>query len=385
MNGVAVGNAMRERPAETLLLEPFPGSFNALGYFTARNATLELEEHFDDPSANAQTLSQYIFERDPGTLDLVTAMSHRYDQARAFMGRYPDGQERLARSVLEYFQDIHQSLTEGYLPTLTNTIISAHSDRPRNQTFKRRSTQLLNLPPIIQSRSLIWNEWAQDKTQGGEIDELFTDEIQRHGAKVAAGALLPAGNLWIEVGEGIERVRGNVGRQLELEKRWGFTYEDKEISWGLGQDDWFVMSHIAEKGILELATSLGPNMIDGMHLTDEVYVRSYKPIVELIDLNPHLDIRGILSDGSWIYSEELVRVFPDQHVSKIHDVAGMVVELGKADEVGLPIQALFATLNPERRAAYDVGEYHAGVAARFIDRDGMANVLKRFGITSPAT
>jgi hypothetical protein len=99
-----------------------------------------------------------------------------------------------------------------------------------------------------------------------------------------------------------------------------------------------------------------------------------------MDLNPRLPIQGVMSDGTWAYSSELARVFPDQHISRLHDIAGKVIELGSAAELHLPEQIEFATVEPRRRAAYLAGQYSVGVAARFIDRQGMVDVLEQFGI-----
>jgi len=219
----------------------------------------------------------------------------------------------------------------------------------------------------------------------GNATELFTDDICRHGAKAAIGQLLPVGNLWVEVAQGgLARARTPVHRGVDFENQLGVKYSNPDDLMGVGMADWYIMSHIAERGILNLAASLGPNMIDGMRLTPAVYVRSYSPIVDIIDMNPHLGIQGILSEGSWIYSSELAKVFPDQHVSELNAVAGTVVELGPAEEIGLSIQAVFATLNPEREAAFGSGEYRASVAGRFIDRQGMVGILKKFGIEKSA-
>jgi hypothetical protein len=381
MNGWIVGQKMAERPPDTLLIEPYTPSNGARGYFAARNVTESLEAHLDDPDANARALTRYIFDHDPSALNVAPSMTHRYKQSRDFMARYPDGSEKLAEALLGRLEAVHACMSEGFVPQKTNTVLSFNAHRPRNFEFEGKSAQRLNLPPVIQRRSLIWNEWAQIKIRSGELDALFCDEIFRHGAKVANGNLLPAGNLWVEVAEGIDRIREYPHfYPSDLEIALGLSKAVDDMDQWIAQDDWFVLSHIAEKGILALSESLAPGMIDGMHLTDDVYVRSYGPIVELIDLNPQLGIKGILSDGSWIYSAELARVFPEQHVSRLHDVAGVVVELGAAHDIGLPIQAMFATLNPERRAAFDEGRYRAGVAARFIDRAGMVKHLTEFGL-----
>ena len=377
MNGAFVAERLRESPPESLRLQPFPDAQNIGDYFTAQVASRELDVIDNNPAACAEVLTRYTFHRNPESLDLATALSHRYQQAQDFMSQHPGGKELLNQSLLDYFKLVEQNLRSGFVAMPTNTIASSDPTRPKPELTAGELYQRVFIPESIQRRSLAWNSWAQAKIQAGEVDELFTDSIHRHGAKLASGALLPAGNLLVEVAEGLARVRTPVHRNHRVEELWEIPTDNE---WGSGLDYWFVMSHVAEKGILKLAESIGPDMIDGMKLTPEVYVRSYNPVVELIDLNPHLNILGILSDGSWIYSRELAEVFPSHHVSKLHDVAGKVIELGTAEELGLPIQAMFATYNPERRRAYEKGEYQATVAARFISRQAMVSILDQFGI-----
>lgn len=378
MNGVVVADALRSRPPESLPLEPFPGPISPMAdYFDAKRASEAIEAQIDDPEACAAQLTQYVFRRSGEHLDLVTAMTHRYQQASTFMSHYPNGRVLLADSILDHLQGVAIRLQVGYVAMSTNTITGSV------ELVAGEPTQQVYVPPVIQSRSLTWNHWAQDKIRDGEIDSLFSDVVYRHGTKVASGALLPAGNLWIEVGEGLARLRNAPGprdkeQQLGLAEtgEWDFIGD----FWRKGFGRWFVMSHVAEKDVLRLSESIQPGMIDSMKLTPLAYAQSYRPILDLVDLNPRLAIEGILSDGSWIYSSELAQKFPDQHVSEIHSIAGQVVELGGADEIGLAIQAMFATYDPKRRAAYDSGAYQASVAARFIDRKGMISVLSKFGI-----
>jgi hypothetical protein len=377
MNGIFVAGALRSRPPESLPLEPFPGTIAPIGdYFAARQASEAIEALSDEPDACAERLTQYVFNRTAQYLDLANAMTHRYGQASEFMSRYPNGHDLLRDGILNRFRSVEKRLNSGYIAMPTDTVISADPRQPSPELIAGELIQRVYVPPVIQSRTLAWNRWAQDKTQNGEVDTLFNDPTYRHGTKIAVGSLLPAGNLWVEVGEGLTRLRrAPHGREAEQEFDLPTTDE-----WGSGLEFWFVMSHIAEKDILALSESVQPAMVDGLKLTPEVYARSYQPIIDLVDLNPQLDIKGILSDGSWIYSSELAEKFPDQHVSNLHDIAGKVVELGDADAIGLPIQALFATFDARRRAAYETGDYKVGVAARFIDPQGMIEVLGSFGL-----
>lgn len=378
MNGMVIADALRSRPPESLSLKPFPGTISPVAdYFDAKQASEAIEAEIDDPEASTKWLTQYIFHRSSEHLDLVAAMTHRYQQADTFMSHYPNGHELLAGSILNHLQSVATRLQVGYVAMSTNTIISS------TELVAGELSQRVYIPPVIQSRSLTWNHWAQDRIREGEVDSLFTDSTYRHGMKVASGALLPAGNLWVEVGEGLARLRWAPGpRDIEQQLGISETSEWDPIGdfWHKGFGRWFVMSHIAEKDILRLSESIRPGMIDSMKLTPAAYVQSYKPIIDLMDLNPQLAIEGILSDGSWIYSNELAQRFPDQHVSGLHDIAGQVVELGGAEEIGLAIQAMFATYDPKRHAAYESGDYKAGVAARFINREGMVSALSKFGI-----
>lgn len=376
MNGAFVSQAYRERPPESLALAPYPDAPNVGAYFDARRATVSLETS-NDPYENADALCHYVFHRHPDSLNLASELTYRYTQAAEYMSARPNGSNILNERFLSYFQGVHDRLMSGYVAMSTPTIISADNNRPQSEWVEGESCQRVYLPDTVRDRSLTWNKWAQQLIKDGKTEELFTGEFYRHGAKVAAGALLPVGNLWIEVGEGLARVRTRLHRSLEVESQWNLPTDGE---WGSGLDFWFVMSHIVEKGILELSESIRPGMVDGMKLTPEVYVQSYKHVVDLIRLNPHLDIKGILSDGSWIYSHELTDVFPNQHVSRLHDIAGKVVELGPATLVGLPAQVKFATLNPVRQAAYETGGYKVGVAARFIDLKTMTKVLETFDV-----
>lgn len=377
MNGPFINEALRSRPPETLPLAPFPGTIAPIGdYFAARQASEAIEALSDAPNACAERLTQYIFHRTAQYLDLANAMTHRYDQADKFMSHYPGGRELLQGSILNRLRGVEERLNSGYIAVPTDTIISTDPRQTPPELIAGELTQRVYLPPIIQTRSLIWNQWAQEKIQNGEVNTLFNDPVYRHGTKVAGGSLLPVGNLWVEVGEGLTRLR-RAPQGPEVEQKFDLPTTN---DWGSGLEFWFVMSHIVEKDILSLSESVQPGMIDGLKLTPAIYARSYQPIIDLIDLNPQLDIKGILSDGSWIYSKELAEKFPDQHISGLHDIAGKVVELGSADAIGLPIQAQFATFDKRRRAAYETGDYKAGVAARFIDRQGMIEVLGSFGL-----
>jgi len=182
----------------------------------------------------------------------------------------------------------------------------------------------------------------------------------------------------VEVTEGLSRVRTRPHQLADVENKLGVAPQSH--GWGAGLDTWFVMTHIMDKQLLRLAASLGETMIDGTKLTPEIYAKSYIPIQEIIDKNPGLQIAGVLSEGSWIYSDSL-EAFPDQPVCQIRrEVAGTVVELGPADEIGMPAQAAFATGDPRRAKAAQNGTYTPGVAARFIDYAGIRDIISRLGV-----
>ena len=225
------------------------------------------------------------------------------------------------------------------------------------------------------TKGLTWNRWAQNQIVNGNIHGLFGGHPEWVGVKLGDGSWLQAGNLMMEIADGLGRVRTPTHQNKNVEAQWGLQSSEER---GAGLDQWFVMSHIADKELLRLAQGLGHGMVDGMKLTPETYARSYTPIMELMNLNLRLDIKGMLSDGTWAYSSELGKLFPHQHISRLHDIVGTVIELGTAAELNMPAQRDFAIGDAERNVAYLKGRYQIGIAARFIDRQGMDAVVAKY-------
>ncbi len=369
MNGIYVAEVMREFPSDSLTIQPYPDGRSVWDYMHAVEAERQLGGAADGHEA-ATILTRHIFGRHPFILDLPPAVLHRYRQSRQYMDSFPNGQAQLTDSILGHFTDAELLLQQGYANMQTVSIGGMAVSTPKPGTANGEWVQRVALPESMQRRSLVWNRWTQGQIKDGKIDQLFSTHPQWHGIKTAEGSLLPAGNLNIELVEGLARTKYDL--RTYAEETWQLPIGDK---WGSGLELWFAMTHIIEKDLLKFASTLGPDMIDGMHLTPDVYAKAYKPIIELIDRNPQLGIQGALSDGTWAYSRRLAELFPDQHISKLHAIAGNVIELGTAEELHVPEQVRFATGEPRRRAAYEAGQYLVDVAARFITRDEMAQVV----------
>lgn len=367
-----------EAPTSEIHIIPYPRARTRWDYFRTQQVNEEIRETSGDSHATAGKLTRYIFDTHPDVLDLAPAVSHRFHQSQAVMARFPQGEKILEGTILARFQEAEERLKQGYSFVVTSTIIGSDPKRPSPMSYDGSLVQKINLPEQIQRRALAWNVWVQEMIKKSDIDKLFSHHPEWLGVKPAEGILFQAGNLMFEVVEGLGRLY-LPDRTHNLTKRWKLG---GNMSWpDDGEpDQWFVMTHIVEKDLLELSRKVGENMIDGKKLTPEVYARSYIPILQLIALNPQLSIKGVLSDGSWIYSQELTRLFPSQHISDLHDIAGDVVDIGTAGELNLPEQIDFATHDPTRREAFLEGRYKVNVAARFIDPEGMRGVIQRFGL-----
>jgi hypothetical protein len=353
---------------------PYPGG-NRWDYFQVQGVNGLLCEAADDAEAAASGLMRYVFETNPDNLDLPPALWHRFQEAQRAMQTYPDGEAVFQTHILDHFRAAEGRMLEGYVSVDTATLISSDRTAPHPVIENGRLVQHIALPESVQRRALVWNRWMQKQVKEGRAAEVFGSHPAWVGVKLAEGSWLQVGNLMVEVADSLGRIRTRAHQEHDLEERWGLHASNE---WGAGMDQWFVMTHIMDKELLELAAQLDPDMIDGMRLTPEVYARSYGPILELMRLNPRLKIKGVLSDGTWIYSDELRRQFPDQAVSQLHDVAGDVVNIGTAAELGMPAQVTFATHDPTRREAYEQGAYGVTIAARFIGPEAMQDVLDRY-------
>lgn len=365
--------AISEKP-----IVPYPGARTQWDYFRTQQVNEEIRETSGDSHATASKLTQYIFDTHPDVLDLPPAVSHRFHQSQAVMARFPQGEKILEKTILARFQEAEERFKQGYSFVVTSTVIGFDPKRPSPLSCDGSLVQKINLPEQIQRRALVWNVWVQEMIKKGDTDKLFSHHPEWLGIKPAEGTLFQAGNLMFEVVEGLGRLY-IPDRTHNLTKRWNLG---GNMSWpDDGEpDQWFIMTHIVEKDLLELSTKVGDNMIDGKRLTPEVYAKSYIPILQLIKLNPQLSIKGVLSDGSWIYSKELTKLFPQQAIAGLHDIAGDVVDIGTASELNLPEQIDFATHDSTRKKAFLEGRYGVSVASRFIDPDGMKKVLESFGL-----
>lgn len=366
--------AVSEKP----IILPYPGARTRWDYARTEQVNEEVRKASGDSQATANRLTRYIFDTHPDVLDITPALSHRFHQSHAVMKRFPQGEKILEETILARFQDAEERLRQGYSFVVTSTVLSSNPAIPRPLFYEGQAVQKVNLPQDIQRRALAWNVWVQEMIKKGDTDKLFSHHPEWLGIKPAEGTLFQAGNLMFEVVEGLGRLYVP-DRKHSLTKRWKLG---GNMNWPDGgePDQWFAMTHIVEKDLLELSMEVGDDMIDGRKLTPEVYAKSYIPILELIKLNPQLSIKGVLSDGSWIYSEELSKLFPQQPIASLHDIAGDVVDIGTASELNLPEQIDFATHESTRKKAFLEGEYKVNVASRFIDPDGMRKVLERFGL-----
>lgn len=328
-----------------------------------------------DVDKTAALLTRFIFETHPDVLDLPPAVHHRWEQSVHAIGVYKDGDAVLTEHLIAHYEQAARKFQAGYATAQTVTIQSADQMRPGPVVEHGMLVQNVTLPDSVQRKALRWNQWAQqtlkDADQGPDV--LFGNHPAWVGAKLGDGAWLPVGNLMIEVAEGLGRIRTLHHQPHNVEDRWNIGPASNE--WGDGLDQWFIMTHIKDKALLQLASRLGQHMIDGLQLTPQTYARSYIPIREIMEQNQHLAIRGVLSDGTWAYSSELFQLFPDQPISGLHDVAGDVVDLGTAADLGMDAQITFATHDARRREAFYKGEFNVHIASRFIDYDGMGRVL----------
>lgn len=371
-----MGETIQGRPIK---IEPNPSARTRWDYYRAIRANEDIELVSSSPHGAAKKLVEYIFDTHPDVPDFASGISYRFGQAQKVIEQYPKGSEILQDVILNDFQEAEGRFQDGHTYAVSPTIISSHPDIPRLISHGGHSVQKIQIPESIQRRSLAWNRWAQNIIKSGDIEKLFSESPYLLGIEPARGTKLPVGNLVVEIGEGLARIRTPAYRNHDLEERWELPVDSE---WGSGLDLWFVMTHIMEKDMLSLAETIDEDMIDGRKLTPEVYVKSYVPILQLIDLNPQLPIQGVLSDGSWIYSPVLMSLFPQQPVASLHSIAGSVTDLGPALELGLPEQVDFSTKDPIRRQAFLEGQYGANVAARFIRPTEMRDIVRKFGLTA---
>lgn len=324
-----------------------------------------------NPDAQAQWLTNYIFGHYPMFLDLPPAVNYRFQEACRAAARHPVGRERVHNSILFHFQEAEKQFRDGY--TLITSI------NPALERLNGEWAERVYLPDRMRTRALAWNTWAQEMIRSGKINDLFGHDPEWVGMKLADGTWLHAGNLMTEVTQGVGRIQTPAHQQHNLIDRWGYDIEDQWVD----LDRFVVMTHIVDKGLLRLADQIGKDagveMIEGMKLTPAIYVRAYPEIVDLMRRNPDLDIHDVLSDATWIYNPRLEDLFPHHDVARLHRVAGDIVIIGTAQSIDMPAQVRFATLNRERRTAFEAGKYQVEIASRRIRDTEMIEVTKQYG------
>lgn len=339
----------------------------------AASISREFIKHEGDPDAQAQWLTNYIFGHYPMFLDLPPAVNYRFQEAGRAAARHPVGRERVIKSILTHLEEAGKRFEQGY--TLVTSI------NPAPERLNGDGAQRVYLPDRMRSRALVWNAWAQEMIRSGRINDLFGHDPQWVGVKLADGTWLPAGNLMIEVTQGIGRIQTPAHQIQDLNYRWGFGVGDRG-EW-VDLDRFVIMTHIADKGLLRLADQIGKaaglEIIEGMKLTPAVYVRAYPEILDLMRHNSSLHIHDVLSDATWIYNPKLEDLFPRHEVARLHRVAGDVVIVGTAEEMDMPAQVRFATLNPERKVAFEAGTFRVDIASRRIRDSEMVEVTKEYG------
>lgn len=353
----------------------YPGTKPRWDYSRTQQVNKDIKANFEDPNKTAGILRDYIFDSHPWVLDLPPAISHRFSESMRVMESFPNGKENLESLITDYFKKAEERLLNGYAVVRDVDVLTRKDAEYENERIK------IHLPESVKRRALVWNKWVQKMIKDGRIKEVFTPKPQGISVRLAEGSLLQAGNLMFEVAQGLGRLHKPEMNPSGLElKEMLATFNDGTQAI-VETDHWFILSHIVEKDLLKLSQILGEGMIDGMKLTPRVYVKSYIPILELIEINPSLDIRGVLSEGTWIYSSELGKLFPEQDISKLHDVAGKVIDIGTAQELGLREQIDFATRDSVRRKSFEDGEYKVTIAARFIDPQEMRKAISEHAAT----
>lgn len=330
-------------------------------------------ENKDDLDAQTAWFTNYIFGHHPMLLDLPPAVNYRFQEACRAASQHPVGKERIVNSILAHFLKAEKRFRDGY--TLATSI------NPTQEKLNGDWAEKVYLPERIKSRCLAWNTWAQEMIKSGRINDLFGKDPEWVGVKLADGTWLPVGNLMVEVVQGVGRIQTPAHQKQDLATRWNYDLDDGWVD----VDRWVAMTHIVDKGLLHLANQIGKTtgveMIEDFELTPAVYVRAYPEILQLMSLNHQLNIHDVLSDATWIYNPKLEDLFPKQEVAKLHRVAGDIVIIGTAAEMRLPAQVRFATLNPERKAAFESGKYKVEIASRRIRDNEIIEVTKKYGDT----
>jgi hypothetical protein len=347
----------------------------------AEVATAIIEENINHPDILADKLIGYVFSHHPSILDLPPQMSHRYLQAAGIMDHIPNGKELLTTSLLTHLQTAERLLRENKMYATVGSI----NKGDHIEYWDTEAAMIINLPENIATRALHCNFWVQKMTTAREAQKLFTEDPFWTVVKLAEGSWLPVGNIMIEVGQSGFRIQSPVHDRAGVTRKFGYRREETAMPYEDLTDHWVVTIHIIDSGLLKLLDQIGTEtespipMIDSPHLSPSIYCRAYSEMLELIYLNPALDIRGVQSDWTWIFWNGNARRFPHQPATQLHEIAGQVVDLGSAEELGDKAQIRFATQNKARAAALQDGTFQPWIVANFVRSNKIANIIKKYG------
>lgn len=344
-------------------------------------ATDSIKEFKNQPDALASELVKYIFMHSPMVLDLPPRVAFRYNEAQRVMENYLEGEHLLNTALLQYFSLKEALYEKKHMYASTSWVVQPGI---KIESIDHEPAVLINLPKQAAARGVACARWCQSMIKNEKGNKLFNEDPLWTVVKLGSGAWLPVGNLMAEVCQGVPRIQSPAHDRKGVIRKLGFA-KDIVGPRDYAMDPWVVMTHIVDKKLLDLLERIGidenanMSMIEDHKLNVGIYCRSYPEIIDLIHRNPLLAIRGVLSDGTWIYWSGNEKFFPHQEVMKLHRVAGEKVVVGTAKELGMEAQVQFATMDPERRAAYEKGEFPVTVVARFIDEPGMIAATQKYG------
>jgi len=155
------------------MIEPFFDQ-GGWGIATARQTEQELYNAGGTVEA-MHALGRYVMRTHPYVLDLPTAASHRYQQARQLATRYANGAMHLQAYIADYYRWIGNMLNEESAVPIEASIPSLHDPSyPAIDYAYGMMFQRLTLPPGIAERSVQWNQWIFKRIAEGDIDQSFT-------------------------------------------------------------------------------------------------------------------------------------------------------------------------------------------------------------------
>lgn len=328
-------------------------------------ATRIIESHQgDERSLAAKLLKGYVFANHPSMLDLPPNVTHRLKETiRVVTEKNPEtGMETVRQVLIGHYRQTKKQLDSGFLDIQTITPLQSREGKMR-----------IKLPSSILARTKVANQWMLNRMNQGEWLTTFDDPVLGTiAAKLGDANWLLAGSFMFELVQGSGRAATPEHHKKGVWKRWQLDF-----------DDWYLMTHIIDSGLnkqlQEIGVKAGIKMVNGEHLDDKVYVLAYPELLQLIRINPDLPIKGVLSEGSWVWDRQLMRKFPRQGVSRLAGVAGDMVDLGPLNRlIGYPAQIGFATGDRQRRAAFQKGRYMPHLGARFLSVEMMQKLSDRY-------